>query len=83
MTSPFVLPPAAALSALREALVDASPARALLNNRRPEVRVAALAALEFRSHWRYGQAEVVLQLARNSPEPEVRAAAAKYWKKFW
>src|SRR5262245_16411899 len=63
------------VKALREALVDAWPALTRLGNRRPEVRVAALAALEFRSHWRYGQAEVVLTLARNSPEPEVRAAA--------
>jgi hypothetical protein len=63
------------VKALREALVDASPALALLGSPRPELRVAALASLEFRAHWRYGQADVVLHLARNSPEPEVRSAA--------
>lgn len=64
------------VKALRESLhVDASPALELLVNPRPAVRVAALAALEFRPAWRPGQPEVVLQLARRSPEPEVRAAA--------
>ena len=64
------------VKALREALhVDASPALTLLGNPRPQVRVAALAALEFRQSWRHGQPEVVLSLARNSREPEVRAAA--------
>jgi hypothetical protein len=62
--------------ALREALhVDASPALELLTNPKPAVRVAALAALEFRPSWRAGQPQVVLQLARRAPEPEVRAAA--------
>ncbi len=61
---------------LREALhVDASPALGLLTDTRPQVRVAALAALEYRAHWQPGQPEVVLQLARSAPEPEVRAAA--------
>jgi HEAT repeat protein len=64
------------VKALREALhVDASPALALLSDRRPEVRVAALAALEFRQNWQRGQADVVLNLARNTQEPEVRATA--------
>lgn len=61
---------------LREAVhVEASPALALLANPRPEVRVAALAALEYRRNWRPGQAQVVLQLAQHAVEPEVRAAA--------
>jgi hypothetical protein len=47
----------------------------LLGHPRPQVRVAALAALEFRKHWRAGQAETVLQVARQSAEPSVRAAA--------
>lgn len=64
------------VKALREALhLDASPALELLANPQPAVRVAALAALEFRPGWRPGQPQVVLQLARRAPEPEVRAAA--------
>jgi HEAT repeat protein len=64
------------VKALREALhVDAAPALALLSNPRPEVRVCALAALEFRPNWRPGQPQVVLQLAQHAIEPEVRAAA--------
>jgi HEAT repeat protein len=64
------------VKALREALhVDASPALELLGNPRAQVRVAALAALEYRSHWHAGQAQIVLQLAQRAPEPEVRAAA--------
>jgi HEAT repeat protein len=64
------------VQAFREALhVDASPALELLVDLRPAVRVAALAALEFRPVWRPGQAQIVLQLAQRAPEPEVRAAA--------
>jgi hypothetical protein len=66
----------AEVKALREALhIDASPALELLANPRAAVRIAALAALEFRPSWRPGQPQVVLQLARRAPEPEVRAAA--------
>jgi hypothetical protein len=64
------------VKALREALhVDATPALELLANPRPQVRVAALAALEFRQNWRLGQAELVLNVARRALEPEIRAAA--------
>lgn len=64
------------VKAFREALqVDASPALTLLSHPRPQVRVAALAALEFRGNWRPQQPEVVLQLAQKAAEPEVRAAA--------
>jgi hypothetical protein len=64
------------VKALREALTaDASPALALLHHSRSQVRVAALAALEFRNHWRVGQAEMVLKVARSSREPAVRAGA--------
>lgn len=64
------------VKALREALhFDATPALALLKHARLEVRVAALAALEFRKDWRPGQAEYVLHLARTAAEPPVRAAA--------
>jgi hypothetical protein len=64
------------VKALRAALtIDASPALALLNHARPEVRVAALAALEFRKDWRPGQAELVLQVAQRAEQPAVRAAA--------
>src|SRR5262245_13681472 len=64
------------VKALRESLhVDASPALELLVNPHPAVRVAALAALEFRPSWRAGQPQVVLQLAQRAAEPEVRAVA--------
>ncbi len=64
------------VKALREAVyVDASPALSLLANPRPEVRVAALAALEFRQNWRPGQPQIVLRLAQRAVEPEVRAVA--------
>ena len=39
------------------------------------MRVAALAALEFRQNWQPGQAELVLNAARRPLEPEIRAAA--------
>lgn len=64
------------VKAFREALhLDAAPALNLLNHPRLPVRVAALAALEFRTNWRSGQVELVLQAARESAEPAVRAAA--------
>ena len=64
------------VKALRAALtIDAAPALALLSHPRLEVRVAALAALEFRKHWQPGQAELVLQAAQQSEHPSVRAAA--------
>jgi len=64
------------VKALREALhEDATPALALLHHPRPEVLVAALAALEFRREWLPGQAEMVLNLAQRAEQPTVRAAA--------
>jgi len=64
------------VKALRAALgTDAAPALALLNDPRLEVRIAALAALEFRKDWRPGQAEMVLQVAQHAEQPLVRAAA--------
>ena len=64
------------MKALRAALgYDAAPALALLQHDRLEVRVAALATLEFRKDWRPGQAELVLQTAQNSDQPAMRAAA--------
>jgi HEAT repeat protein len=54
---------------------DAAPALVMLQNARVEVRVAALAALEFRKDWRPGQAELVMQTAQRAEEPAVRAAA--------
>jgi hypothetical protein len=63
--------------ALREAVRDeVRPVLALLADPRPEVQCAALGALEFRPHWRSGEAELVLKAARLSLEPAVRAAAA-------
>jgi HEAT repeat protein len=64
------------VKALREALhIDATPALALLHHPRLQVRVAALAALEFRKEWRPGQAEYVLHVAQTADEPAVRATA--------
>jgi hypothetical protein len=64
------------VKALREAVqIDATPALALLSNPRPQVQVAALAALEFRKHWKTGQAEIVLQAAQRAGEAAVRVAA--------
>jgi hypothetical protein len=64
------------VKALRAALsIDAAPALALLTHPRSEVRVAALAALEFRKDWRPGQAALVLQTAQRAEQPAIRAAA--------
>jgi hypothetical protein len=64
------------VKAFREALhpIDAAPALNLLGHARPAVRVAALAALEFRRDWRPGQVDCVQQLAQQSSEPAVRGA---------
>jgi HEAT repeat protein len=65
------------VGALREAVRDeVRPVLALLSDPRPEVQCAALGALEYRPHWRPGEAELVLKAARESLEPAVRAAAA-------
>jgi HEAT repeat protein len=64
------------VKALREAIqFDATPALALLTDPRPQVQVAALAALEFRKNWKPGQAEIVLQAAQRAGEAAVRATA--------
>ncbi|HLJ93493.1 MAG TPA: HEAT repeat domain-containing protein [Gemmataceae bacterium] len=64
------------VKAFREALhVDATPALNLLHHPRLAVRLAALAALEFRPSWRKGQVNLVLQVARTAAEPAIRAAA--------
>jgi hypothetical protein len=64
------------VKALREAVqFDATPALALLGSPRPQVQVAALAALEFRKQWKPGQAEIVLQAAQRAQEAVVRATA--------
>jgi len=61
---------------LRDALFDeAGPAMPLLEDQRPQVRIAALAAMEFRKYWRLGQPDQVLKIAQTAPEPEVRCAA--------
>ncbi len=46
-----------------------------MRDTRPQVRIAALSALEFRKHWRRGQAETVLDIAEREREPLVKAAA--------
>lgn len=69
-----LVPEAVALrSAVRE---EPGPALALLSDPRPQVQAAALGALEYRSRWRPGEAELVLRVAQKSPEAGVRAAAA-------
>lgn len=54
---------------------DAGPALDLLDHAHPAVRVAALAALEQRMHWRIGQVERILRLLEGERIPEVRIAA--------
>ena len=49
--------------------------RELLNERKPQVRISALAALEFRKLWRPGQAEMVLAALNREQVPEIRIAA--------
>jgi hypothetical protein len=62
--------------ALRDSIRDQpGPALALLSDPRAEVQVAALGALEYRTQWRPGEAELVLKMARKSQVPAVRAAA--------
>ena len=64
------------VKALRQALNDnAEPAMVLLMHPNPQVRIAALAALEFRPSWQKGQAEKILQAAKFATEPSVRVAA--------
>src|SRR5262249_59358764 len=64
------------VKALREALhLDAGPAIPLLHCPRPQVQIAAPAALDFRQRWRPGQAEAVVQVALRAEESAVRAAA--------
>jgi HEAT repeat protein len=64
------------VKALREAIyLDAAPALALLGDKRPQVRLAALAALEFRKNWKPGQPELVLKMAREARDPALRCAA--------
>src|SRR5262245_10037288 len=54
---------------------DAGPVLPLLLRPSPQVRLAALSALEGRRLWRPGQAEFVAHVAQQAAEPEVRAAA--------
>lgn len=62
----------------REAIrYDASPALKLLEHTHPGVRIAALSALEFRSHWTVGQTNEVLRLIEIDRVPEVRLMAIK------
>ena len=64
------------IKAFRDAVhFDASPALRLLSDRRPQVRLAALLALEYRKHWRPGQAENLLAVLKREQEPLVRVAA--------
>jgi HEAT repeat protein len=55
---------------------EVRPVLALLADPRAEVQCAALGALEYRPHWQPGEAELVMNKARESLEPAVRAAAA-------
>jgi hypothetical protein len=61
---------------LRRALyLDAAPVLTHLGNPRPEVRLVMLAALEFRPLYQPGQTALLLHIAQQTFEPEVRAAA--------
>jgi len=61
------------VKALREALqLDAAPGLHLLTHPRLEVRVSALAALEYRHNWLPGQPEMLLHLGQHTTEPEIK-----------
>jgi hypothetical protein len=63
------------VKAFREALhIDAEPALNLLGDPKPQVRIAALAALEFRPEWRKNQPEIILHFIKNASDSETRAA---------
>ncbi len=63
------------VAALKDALrQDLTPALALVCDQRPQVQVAALAALEGRSTWDGPQSRLLLDTARHAPEAAVRAA---------
>ena len=64
------------LKAFREALgPDASAAFELLKHPRRQVRYAALAALESHHNWAQTEVELVLRMARQDPDEELRCAA--------
>jgi hypothetical protein len=66
------------IGAFRDAIrYDASPALKMLDHTHPGVRIAALAAMEFRSHWTVGQTNEVLRLIEIDRVPEVRYMAIK------
>jgi len=49
----------------------------LFDDPRPEVHIAALAAIQRRPYWRWDEAAVVLGVARRSADPEIRALALR------
>jgi len=55
--------------------VDPSLAFVLVEDRRPDVQLAGLMALQGRHYWRWDEASVVLKAARLSSSPAVRALA--------
>jgi hypothetical protein len=55
--------------------IDPSLAFVLVEDRRPDVQLAGLMALQGRQYWRWDEACVVLKAARAAAEPEVRALA--------
>jgi hypothetical protein len=55
---------------------DMSPVVRLMADPRPEIRAAGFAALEGRPHWRKNEARLVLNAAKATVEPGVRAVAA-------
>lgn len=56
---------------------DTGPAFSLLVNSRPQARLVGLTALEGKTDWRRGQAEMVAEVLRRAQEPEVRALAIR------
>ena len=61
------------VKALRDSLqVDASPALNLLGHPRLKPRIAALAARKYRQSWQPGQPEMLLNIARQSSEAEIK-----------
>lgn len=75
-TDPAVMHRVPEVVALRHAVArDASPIFGLFNDPRPEIRMAAFAALENRKDWRPAEIAVVLHKAGQMDDPAVRAVA--------
>lgn len=66
------------VKAFKEAIrYDAGPALNLLDHAHPGVRIVALSAMEYRSHWTIGQTNEIMRLLETDRVPEVRLQAIR------